>query len=166
MKNYRKILAAAMMALMMTSCSDNNADSSSPADTNSDTSIVTESTTTSTEATVNTPLSDYMTNADCVPLLSINTVSQNENVLDFVTKPVNDYVSSQIATWTPNYKKPPAPYYEACTVTLTDTDSSVLVNSASAQVKVRGNWTTNYAKKPLRIKFDTKQNLLGMNDGG
>ena len=148
MKSYQKILAAAMAALMMTSCSDNNGSSGS----DTDTSIV-------TETTVNTPIGDYMTNADCVPLLSINTVSQSENVLDFVTKPVNDYVSSQIATWTPGYKKPPAPYYEACTVTLTDTNGSVLTNNQTANVKVRGNWTTNYAKKPLRIKFDTKQNL-------
>ncbi|MBE6858862.1 MAG: spore coat protein CotH [Ruminococcus sp.] len=155
MKSYQKILAAAMAALMMTSCSDNNGSSGN----DTDTSIV-------TETTVNAPIGDYMTNADCVPLLSINTVSQSENVLDFVTKPVNDYVSSQIATWTPGYKKPPAPYYEACTVTLTDTDGSVLTNNQTANVKVRGNWTTNYAKKPLRIKFDTKQNLLGMNDGG
>ncbi len=34
-----------------------------------------------------------------------------------------------------------------------------------AQVKVRGNWTTTYPKKPFRIKFDKKQAMLGLNNG-
>ena len=51
MKSYQKILAAAMAALMMTSCSDNN--SSSGSDT--DTSIV-------TETTVNAPIGDSKRN--------------------------------------------------------------------------------------------------------
>lgn len=165
MKNYQKILAAAMAALMMTSCADGNTDSSSVTEASADNTVVTESTA-APESTANAAIDNYLTKADSVPLLSIQTVNQNADVMDFVTKPVNDYVSSQIATWTPGYIKPPAPYYEACTVTLTDTDGSVLTNNQTAKVKVRGNWTTNYAKKPLRIKFDTKQNLLGMNNGG
>jgi len=100
-----------------------------------------------------------------LPVLRITTVSQEENVMDFVTKPVNDYVARSIASWTPGYKMPPAPYYESCTVTLTDTDSSVPLNGVSAQVKVRGNWTTSYDKKPLRLKFTETQNLLGLNEG-
>ena len=154
MKNYQKILAAAMAALMMTSCSDNNGSSGS----DTDTSIVTES-------TANAPIGDYMTNADCVPLLSINTVSQSENVLDFVTKPVNDYVSSQIATWTPGYKSrllpitKPAPSLHRHRRLCADKQSDG---------KCQSPWKLDHKlrKKPLRIKFDTKQNLLGMNDGG
>lgn len=103
--------------------------------------------------------------ANCMPVLSITTVSQDENVMDFVTKPVSEHVSEQIASWTEGYEMPPAPYYEECTITLTEADGSTLLLDASAQVKVRGNWTTEYAKKPLRIKFDEKQNLLGLNDG-
>lgn len=100
-----------------------------------------------------------------MPVLSIETANQSADVMDFVTKPVNDYVARSIRSWTPGYIMPPAPYYEACTVTLTDTDDAVLLDAAEAQVKVRGNWTTSYDKKPLRIKFTEPQNLLGMNDG-
>ena len=32
-------------------------------------------------------------------------------------------------------------------------------------MKVRGNWTTSYDKKPLRIKFKKKQSMLGLNEG-
>lgn len=100
-----------------------------------------------------------------LPVISIETNSTDKNVMDFVTKPVTRHVAESIASWTPNYEMPPAPYYEACTVTLTDTDKTVLLDAAGAQVKVRGNWTTTYDKKPLRIKFDESQNLLGLNDG-
>ena len=31
------------------------------------------------------------------------------------------------------------------------------------KMKVRGNYTSNYQKKPMRIKFDTKRNLFGLN---
>ena len=99
-----------------------------------------------------------------MPVLSVETVNQSDDVMKFVTDPVAPHVSEQIASWTPNYVMPPAPSYEACTVTLTDTDGKELL-TAGAQVKVRGNWTTTYDKKPLRIKFEEKQNLLGLNDG-
>lgn len=112
-------------------------------------------------------LSDY-SNFDIggtMPLLSIETVNQAADVMDFVTKPVNDYVARSIRSWTPGYKMPPAPYYETCSVTVTGTDNVIQLDAAEAQVKVRGNWTTSYDKKPLRIKFTEPQNLLGMNDG-
>lgn len=100
-----------------------------------------------------------------MPILSIDTVSEDKNAIDFATKPVATHVSKQIASWTPNYKMPPEPYYEECKITLEDTDKKVLLDSAEAQVKVRGNWTTTYDKKAFRIKFNEKQNLLGLNDG-
>ena len=99
-----------------------------------------------------------------MPVLSIETENQSADVMKFVTEPVAPHVSAQIATWTPHYVMPPEPYYEACHVSLSDKDGSTLL-SAGAQVKVRGNWTTTYDKKPLRIKFEEKQNLLGLNDG-
>ena len=34
-----------------------------------------------------------------------------------------------------------------------------------ASIKVRGNGSSEYNKKPFRIKFDTKQGMLGLNDG-
>ena len=99
-----------------------------------------------------------------LPVIAIQTVSTDKNVMDFVTKPVAGHVSSQIATWTPGYKMPPEPYYEDCKVTVYLPDGTTEA-PADAKVKVRGNWTTNYNKKPLRIKFAKKQNLLGMNGG-
>lgn len=39
------------------------------------------------------------------------------------------------------------------------------IDHAEATMKVRGNWTTNYQKKPFRIKFTTKNNLFGLNGG-
>ncbi|MBP3619014.1 MAG: CotH kinase family protein [Lachnospiraceae bacterium] len=100
-----------------------------------------------------------------IPVLTIETKSTAKDVMNFVTKPVTRHVAESIASWTPGYVMPPAPYYEACTVSLTDTDRTVLLDAVDAEVKVRGNWTTSYEKKPLRIKFTESQNLLGLNDG-
>lgn len=100
-----------------------------------------------------------------LPVLSIETKSTAKSVMDFVTKPITSHVSESIASWTPDYEIPPAPYYEACSVTLTDTDQTVLLDAVNADVKVRGNWTTSYDKKPLRIKFEEAQGMLGLNDG-
>ncbi len=100
-----------------------------------------------------------------LPVLSIQTVSDAKDVMNFVTEPVAPHVAESIASWTPGYEMPPAPYYEPCTVTLTDTDRTTLLDGVNAEVKVRGNWTTSYDKKPLRIKFEEAQNLLGLNDG-
>lgn len=97
-------------------------------------------------------------------VLSINTVSNEESAIDFAKVPVSEYVSSQIAMWTPGYVAPPAPYYEDCTISVKDADDNILMDSVAAQVKVRGNWTTTYDKKAFRIKFTEKQNMLGLND--
>lgn len=102
---------------------------------------------------------------NCMPIIAIQTKSDDKKVLDFVTKPVAKHVSESIASWNKSYRIPPEPYYEACTVTISDTDGSIQLDNADADVKVRGNWTTSYAKKPLRIKFDKKQSVLGLNGG-
>ena len=82
---------------------------------------------------------------------------------DFVEKPVSKVVSAN-SWWGP---KKPEPYYEKCKITVYkeggEIDSNL--NEVAGQVKVRGNWTTSYDKKPLRIKFDDKQNMLGLNNG-
>lgn len=101
----------------------------------------------------------------CVALISIETKNKADNVMDFVEKPVAPHVAADIATWTPNYEMPPAPYYEDCLVTVKDKNDNITIENADAKVKVRGNWTTTYDKKPLRIKFVEKRNMLGLNDG-
>ena len=137
MKKATQIFSAALAALVLCSCS-----ASKKPDTNNKTS-----------------------SAGSLPVLSIETVSKESNVLDFVNEPVAKHVSELIASWTPNYKMPPEPYYEDCLITLKDTDGNTVLDSSEAMVKVRGNWTTTYDKKPLRLKFTEKQSLLGLNDG-
>jgi len=100
-----------------------------------------------------------------MPVLEINTKNQDKNALDFVTKPVSRHVAEDIASWTPGYRMPPEPYYEDCVISLKDADENVLLDGVDAQVKARGNWTTTYDKKALRIKFAEKQSMLGLNDG-
>lgn len=102
----------------------------------------------------------------CMSVIDIRTKDSAPNVMDFVTKPITRHVAESIASWRPNYVMPPEPYYVDCSVSVTDVDDKLLIDSANASVKVRGNWTTSYNKKPLRIKFETKQSMLGLNNGG
>lgn len=56
-------------------------------------------------------------------------------------------------------------HYVNATVTVSDCDAQYVISDAEAQVKARGNWTLNYPKKPIRIKFAEKQGMLGLNEG-
>ncbi len=55
--------------------------------------------------------------------------------------------------------------YHDSTVTVSECDDGYALSDVIAGVKIRGNWTTTYPKKPFRIKFDKKQGMLGLNDG-
>ncbi len=99
-----------------------------------------------------------------LPVLSIETKNKAENAADFVTEPISRHVTEWIRRdFEPDFDAP-EPYYEDCSVSLCGTDGKTLLDGADAQVKVRGNWTTVYPKKPLRIKFTEKQGLLGLNN--
>ena len=100
-----------------------------------------------------------------MPRVDIVTKDTSENALDFVTKPVKRHVAKSIASYTPGYVIPVEPYYVDCAITVTDETNVVTLESIDAEVKVRGSWTTSYEKKPLRIKFNKKQSMLGLNDG-
>ena len=81
-------------------------------------------------------------------LATINIVSDTGN---------NDFVT------TPNRLNKPD--YTSCRISVSSSEAEYSLNEVSGWVKVRGNYTANYDKKPLRIKFDKKQNLLGLNNG-
>lgn len=55
--------------------------------------------------------------------------------------------------------------YQSCTITVDGCEEEYQLDSIDAQIKVRGNWTTTYDKKPFRIKFSKKQQMLGLNGG-
>lgn len=55
--------------------------------------------------------------------------------------------------------------YVDATVTVDRCEKEYEMTSVEAEVKVRGNATLNYEKKPIRIKFSSKQNVLGLHDG-
>ena len=177
MNTILKTAAASAAILMLAGCAgisapSGNTENTPPADSSG---VISEEKAPGTESSPSEAGSSEEKNADAVSeaklpedrgiaLISIKTKNENAG-LGFVTDPVSGYVSSQIASWTPGYVKPPVPYYEDCTVTVYGADDSVSVENAEAQVKVRGNWTTSYPKKPLRIKFAEKQPMLGLNDG-
>ncbi|MBR6872607.1 MAG: CotH kinase family protein [Ruminococcus sp.] len=162
MRYLKRILACTLCCVMLAGCSGSDSGTSgseSPdaAGSNAD------KTGSAAESSTSKPRSAEVSGV--LPVIEINTVSNEDGVMDFVNKPVTKHVSKSIASWTPGYKIPVEPYYEDCTVNVKNSGGSALLEGAAAQVKVRGNWTTSYPKKPLRIKFEKKQSMLGLNSG-
>ena len=56
-------------------------------------------------------------------------------------------------------------YYVHASITLGNCDKEYAFTDSPAGIRVRGNSTATAPKKPYRIKFDTKQSMLGLNDG-
>lgn len=55
--------------------------------------------------------------------------------------------------------------YVDCTVSVEGYGSGTDFADVAAEVRIRGNNTAGYDKKPYRIKFNSKRNLLGLNEG-
>ncbi len=55
--------------------------------------------------------------------------------------------------------------YTSAKITLSGCDEKFVFSDITAGIRLRGNSTAGAAKKPYRIKFDKKQNVLGLNDG-
>ena len=51
------------------------------------------------------------------------------------------------------------------TITTKNCATKYSITNAVAAMKVRGNYTTNYQKKPFRIKFESSTNMFGLNQG-
>lgn len=99
-----------------------------------------------------------------VAVISIQTVNRADDVMKFITEPVAKHVAESIASWTPGYVMPPEPYYEECTISVKDKNGNVTLSDVKGKVKVRGNWTSVYQKKPLKINFKKKQSMIGLNN--
>ena len=56
-------------------------------------------------------------------------------------------------------------YYVNSTISVSRCDEAYILSDCAAGVRVRGNSTAAAPKKPYRIKFETKQSMLGLNDG-
>ena len=55
--------------------------------------------------------------------------------------------------------------YTPALVTLSDCDEEFTFADISAGIRIRGNSTAVVPKKPYRLKFDVKRNMLGLNNG-
>ena len=99
-------------------------------------------------------------NAEHFPVIKIVS-TKNDGSNDFITKPIAKHVKDSQQSWGDfRNKNAPDPWYEDCDIY----DGENLIGSG--KVKVRGNWTTEYPKKSLRIKFDKKQKMFGLNSDG
>ena len=71
-------------------------------------------------------------------------------------------------TWATRYKRQDKLMgqieYTSALIDVTDCEEEYRIKEAEAEVKVRGNYTLDYDKKPIRIKFKEKNGMLGLHD--
>ncbi len=82
---------------------------------------------------------------DSLPKISITTDDGNN---DFATVP------DRTNKWD----------YTSAKISVSNCETEYQLSNVTGGVKVRGNYTANYDKKPFRIKFDKKQKMLGLNN--
>lgn len=88
------------------------------------------------------------------------TITSETGTNYFVTEPIAHHVKDAQRGWNDlSNINTPDPWYEDCSIAVDN------VTVGTGKVKVRGNWTTSYDKKSLRIKFEQKQNLCGLHNG-
>ncbi len=93
------------------------------------------------------------------PLIKIVS-TENDGYNGFIKEPIAHHVKDAQQGWGDfSNVNTPDPYYEVCTIAVDDGAAN------KGKVKVRGNWTTSYDKKSLRIKFDEKLNMCGLHNG-
>ena len=98
-----------------------------------------------------------------LPRIEINSEDADN---EWVALPIAAHVKEQARAWTNEYDDYPDPYYKDCTISTFSDGGTAELDIAAGQVKVRGNWTTSYAKKSLRIKFKEAHSMLGLHKGG
>lgn len=99
-----------------------------------------------------------------LPRIEINSEDADN---EWVAMPIAAHVKEQARAWTNEYESYPDPYYKDCSIsTYSDGGDTPDLNAAAGEVKVRGNWTTSYAKKSLRIKFKEAHSMLGLHENG
>lgn len=169
----KKILGTGLclgLSLFMFGCSKTTTSNQNQTKTTSSqnqTKTTSNKSSTTKKGDFNYKLPEYKSNyspivSDKLPEIRITSSSGNN---DFVDKPISSVVKEMEKGWGGNdYQSAPDPYYENCSITVKDESSNTTLDAVNGKVKVRGNWTTSYDKKPLRIKFEEKQKMLGLND--
>ncbi len=98
-------------------------------------------------------------------------ITSESNKNDWLSKPIAAHVVESMRTWmdpsAPDYYKlsSPAPYKEKAKISIYDRDGNKVLDEVGSKVKVRGNYTTSYDKKPFKINFDNKQSVLNLHNG-
>lgn len=153
----RKILNLSLCVIILLSAcacesSDKNNNDSMPSDSSEQSSV--ESVVSKTESTESSadsnPTDTTSLVPDNMPIISINTVDGSNS---FVT----DYGR--------NEKLQGLIKYVDALITVNSGDENFDFSDVEAEVKVRGNYTLSYDKKPIRIKFSKKQSILGLHNG-
>lgn len=106
-----------------------------------------------------------------LPAIRIQTTNPKDptHPLAFVTEPIAETVKIHSTTggntWGFDNLSKPSPWYEDCTISVESASGVFDLENVTGKVKARGNYTTTYPKKGLRIKFNDKQKMFGLHGG-
>lgn len=88
-------------------------------------------------------------------------ITQQMPIVSIITENGNNHFAK---AYTREHKLQGMIDYVNGAVSVSNCEQQEALSNEKAQVKVRGNWTLDYPKKSIRIKFDKKQSMLGLNE--
>ena len=167
MKKVKTLLTLGAACLLLVGCGETKSNSDAPESKQTPKSSevnqskdapVSKGQSSATPATSATPSSMSVPTTQGVikkdkPYKIFNTVPEIKFVtnagadMQWATTPGKDSTKPEVPGW----------------ITTSGIDGAAGLENEPAGMKVRGNYTSNYQKKPFRIKFDTKRNILGLN---
>ena len=135
-------------------CGTADADKTQSSQTVSSAESLTVSTESNTESTESNTNNEIVENSllipDDMPIISINTADGSNS---FVTDYGRDEKLQGLIDYVDAF------------ISVNSGDEKFDFSDVEAEVKVRGNYTLTYDKKPIRIKFSNKQSMLGLHNG-
>ena len=172
MKKLKSLLTLGAAAMLLVGCGEQAGKSAEAPESKEPSSAQVENSNAVSSNKSSTPVPTSSTPSSAAPksttIPSTVTVTKKDKPYTiFNTVPEIKFVTTEGAdmTWATQYGKGQDKPEVSGWITTSSYDGVEGFKNDPGKMKVRGNYTSNYQKKPMRIKFDTKRNLFGLNKG-
>lgn len=168
MKKTKNILTLGAACLLLAGCGGHPSNAESKKVNGSKNPVVvSKEQTTSKNSSNKSSSSSSSTSKEIVAPSTVDVTKKDKPYKIFSQTPEMKFYTEEGSdlTWATTPNKDSDKPEVAGFITTSGVDGKEGLKNEPGKMKVRGNYTSNYTKKPFRIKFDSKKNLFGLNKG-